>query len=580
MDGQIRQRAIMAAMGAGAGGALWLLTDLLDAGWLDGRGALFVTSTTMVFLGCLLALTGPLRPLRAAASALPVALVTGGLMVLASRRYDMVDDFMVTLPWLAFAAVVFLPLPFLIAADRPEGWRHYPTLFVESWSLVVRSAAAWVFTGVFWGVLWLSDALLGLVGLPLVDAITSVAVLPWLITGTVLGVALAVVSEMSDVISPHLVLRLLRLLLLPVLAVLGVFVLALPIRGMDGLLGGVSVALTLLAMAGAAATLVTTAIDCNDSAAAHGRLMRGATQALAVILPVPAFLGGYAVWLRVDQYGWTPDRLFAAIVAVIGLGYGLSYAGSVLARKHWMARIRLANVAMALVLLAMAALRLTPVLDGERISARSQLARFEAGQTSVADLDLVALSLWGVAGDAARARLEAIAGETGNAELLARLAEDPAMPKPSGARDRKAILAELAEEMPVQPAGATATRDMLIEAVPDDELRTWLDMCRATMAGGRPGCVFLVADLWPGEPGEEAIAFLRDPAGFVRTEGLGMVNGVAGRHSVWSLDGAMPDLAEGEALIRTLQDAPAPVSAAPLNRIGSGPAGTGLLLMP
>jgi hypothetical protein len=422
--------------------------------------------------------------------------------------------------------------------------------------------------------------LLGIVGIPLFDTIISVTALPWVITGAALGLALAVVSEMSDVISPHLVLRLLRLLLVPVLAVLALFVLALPIRGMDGLLGGVSVALILLAMTGAAATLVTTAIDCTDNAAAHGRIMRLATQALALVLPVPAVLGGYAVWLRVDQHGWTPDRLFAATIAVIGLGYGLTYAGAVLARRHWMARIRLANIGMALALLAAAALWLTPVLDAERISARSQLARFEAGVTSVAALDLAALSTWGLAGDAVRQRLDEIAVETGNTELADRLAQDPLMPGQSGAPDRKAILADLAQDMPLQPATATATRDLLIEAVTDDELRTWLEICRTTIADGRAGCVFVVADLWPGEPGEEAIVFLRDPAGYVRTEGLGMIGGVAGRHSVWSLDGAMPDLAEGEALIRNLQDAPAPVSAAPLNRIGSGPAGTGLMLMP
>lgn len=580
MDRQFRQRGIMAGMGAGAGLALWLLTEVLSAGVLEGRPALFVTTLASVFFGCLLVMTGPLHPLRAALSALPVALAAALLLAWASLRFETVDGFLMTDPWLAGFAIVFLPLPFLIAAGRPEGWRHYPTLFSESWGIVVRSAAAWVFTGVVWGVLWLSDALLGIVGIPLIDTITSVEPLPWLITGTVLGLALAVVSEMSDVISPHLVLRLVRLLVIPVLAVLALFVIALPLKGMDGLLGGVSVALTLLAMAGAAATLVTTALDSTDGAAAHGPVMRGATQALALILPVPAALGGYAVWLRVDQYGWTPDRLFAATVAVIGLGYGISYAAAIIARRHWMARIRAANVWMALVLLAAAALWLTPVLDAERISSRSQLARFEAGETSVAALDLYALSNWGLAGSAARARLEEIAAQPGQDELAARLVEDPSLIGPTGGQDRKSILAELDEVMPLQPEGATATRDMLLEAVPDDELAMWADFCRAKMPDGRAGCVFVVADLWPGEPGEEGIALLRDQTGYIRVEGLGMVAGVAGRHSVWSLDGSMPDQAEGAALIRSLQDAPAPVSAAPLNRLGTGAAGVGLLLMP
>ena len=72
-----------------------------------------------------------------------------------------------------------------------------------------------------------------------------------------LVLALAVVTELSDYVSPFLILRLLRLMLPPVLLVLAVFLLALPLRGLSGLFGGLSAAATLLAMVAAGATATT-----------------------------------------------------------------------------------------------------------------------------------------------------------------------------------------------------------------------------------------------------------------------------------------------------------------------------------
>jgi hypothetical protein len=397
-----------------------------------------------------------------------------------------------------------------------------------------------------------------------------------MLTGAVLGLGLAVVAELSDVLSPALVLRLLRLLVVPVLLVMALFILALPVRGLSGL-GGVSVALTLLAMVAAAATLVTAALDRSDGAAAHGPVMRRAVQGLALILPVPAALAGYALWLRVEQYGWTPERVFAALVAALAAGYALSYAGAVLRRHHWMARIRAANVWMALVLAGLAALWLTPLVDAERIAAQSQLQRFEAGLTPLEDLDIAALDGWGKAGAAARARLAERAAD--DPALAAVLAGDPVFavePVP----DRAALLAGLAEVMPLQPPGATATRDILLDAVIDEELVRWTEACRRVTTDGRAGCVFAVADLWPAEPGEEAVVVINDPVDRVDITGLGLRAGQPVARPVVTLDGSFMDLTAGMALLRSLQDAPAPVSAAPLNRIGRGDPTAGLVLLP
>ena len=579
MGGSNRQRLVQAGLGAVAGFALWLLGVTVTAPF-DGIAALALTVFAWVFAAVGMVLAGPMPMARAALSAAVVAAVAAGLAALSGAAE--VSAFDITgrpLDWLAGFAVVFVPLPFLIAAGRDGGWRHYATLFTESWGIFVRAVAAAVFTGFVWGMIALSDALLRIVGIGLLQVVFDIDPLPWIVTGGVLGLSLAVVTELSDLLSPALILRLFRLLVVPVLFVMALFILALPFSGLSGLLGGVSVTLTLLAMIAAAATLVTAALDRDDGVAAHGPLMRKALQALSALLPVPAVLACYALWLRVDQYGWTPERLFAGLIALLGLGYGIGYALAVARHRHWMARIRAANIVMALALVALAALWLTPVLNAERIAANSQLARFEAGLTPVDQLDIIAIDSWGKAGAEVRARLQEIAEADGQEALAARLADPYALPAESP-EARADLLATLLAEMPLQPAGATATRDMLIAAVPTGDLQRWIDTCRMKTEDGRAGCVFAVADLWPSEPGEEAVAILRNGSGWVELVGFGLRDGVAVQRPVVMLDGGMVDPARGGDLLRLLQDAPAPVTAAPLNRIGRGDPSEGLVLLP
>ncbi|NUB46313.1 DUF4153 domain-containing protein [Fertoebacter nigrum] len=564
MDQIMRQRGAMALLGALAGGSLYLLGEVLEQGVLPDRAALGLTAFAAVFFGAVLAMAGPLNIPRAALGAASVALVAAGLLVLASLRFDDVDGlFGHPAPAFAFTLLASIPLPFLIAAAGP-GWRDYPTLFSESWGIVVRSAAAWVFVAVVWALIFLSDALLALVGITLIDRLIDIDIVPFLITGITLGLALAVVVELGDVVSPYLILRLLRLLLPVVLAVMALFILALPVQGLSRFLGGLSVAATLLAMAVAAATLVTSAIDRTAAEAVAGPLMLRATQGLALMLPVPAALAAYAIWLRVDQHGWTPDRLFAAKAAVLALGYGVIYALAVLRGAGWMDRIRQGNVTMALALLVVSALWLTPLLNAEAISARDQLARFEDGRVAVADLDVTALENWGRPGAAALDALRATAAEPGQGALAARL-ENRGFAAVALPETAAGVLTKLRATLPLQPPTATPTRDRLLDGFSESEHRYWLGNCLNRLPDGRPGCAMLVGDFWPGLEGEEAVLISSDPSGYLVFDGLVTADGRVQRRGVAPLSGNMPLDAAGA--IGAVQSGAVALTPAPLNQI-------------
>ena len=572
----MQQRVAMALIGALAAASLYFLGKIIDQNLLAERSALAVVAFTATFFTALLSTAGPLSLGRAALGAAGLGAAVSALVSLAGMRYATLGD-MSNQPATGVMIVVLglLPMPFLIAAAG-EGWRHYPTLFTQAWSIFVRTSLAWVFVGLVWGVILLSTTLFGLVGLTLIDDLLNIPIMPWLITGLTLGLALAVVTELSDYVSPFLILRLLRLMLPPVLLVLAVFLLALPLRGLSGLFGGLSAAATLLAMVAAGATLVTSAVDQGDAEATQSALMRQATQALTLILPLPAGLAAWAIWLRVDQYGWTPSRIFAALVALIALGYGLTYALAVLRGAGWMERIRRANVAMALGVIGLAALWLTPVLNADRISAQSHYARFiNSGDAAV--LDLWQVRQWGKAGADVIAMLEKTATEPGQEALAAKLAETDAAPdQPSP--DAAALRATLTAGMPVQPASAMATRDAILGLADPSDLAYWADRCADPLPQGGPGCVLVVADFLIGLPGEEALLILRQSDGYISYDGLAVDAGLLQRRSVISPFGALPDFASGVALIRELQKAPPTLAPAPFNQIQSG--GINLMLQP
>lgn len=575
MTGQIAVRAELALAGALGGLLVWGVMEAFDRGWITDYPALILSGTIVTLFGALLGMAGPIGLGRALPRAVGLAVVVGGLIALTMLRYADPDTFIEAgIPVLATLTVATLPVPFLIAGAR-TGWRDYPALFLEAWSVVLRYSAAGAFTGLVWLVIFLSDEVLNIVGINVIGRLLQHEVVPLVLSGAVLGLGMAVIHDLADLLSPYVVLRLFRLFLPVVLAVMAVFLIALPFRGLDGLAGGLSPALLLLTMVAGGISLVAIAVDQSDADATQSQLLIRSAQGMALVLPVLAGLALWAIWLRVSERGWSPDRVFVVLAAGIGVAYGLIYAQAVLRGGAWMGRIRQGNVYMALAEIGLAALWLTPVLNAERISARDQLARFTSGQTTVETLDLSALRSWGKPGEAVLAELEARAKEPGQEALAALLAGEA----PASGVDRAALLASVRAAMPVQPATATGTRDTLFESAEDYMLQDWQRICEAGLTPGQPGCLLVVADLMPTMPGEEAMLFLQRSVDYVEIAGLYIGDdGQLRQRGTTRADGRYFTAPEALALMRQYQETPPPVTAAMLNQLGTGD--TGLIILP
>lgn len=510
----INRRFLLGLIGAVAGLCFWVLFDVLAHDVLLERIVLGATALSISFFGPLLGLIGPLRPGKALTATLMVSIPASALFFWASFRFQEVDDYLSSgLPITAFALLITLPLPFLISWGRGRGWLHYPTLFMEAWGFAVRYAAAWVFVLLFWLVLLLSDGLLELVGVTLIDYLLDVDWFIFALMGGVLGLAIAVVDELSDYVSPNLIIRLLRLLMPLLLGIFVIFVAAIPFRGLADLFGSFSAATVLTAIVIVAATLITTALDTANPDAVRSPVMRVSAQMLALLMPVLSGLASYAVWLRVDQYGWTPNRLGAAALALVFLGYSVLYALAVLRRGDWMENIRRANIVKALVIVTVAALWLTPILNVNRISANSQLARLEAGKVTPQAFDVWALAReWGRDGERVADGL--VAGDYGPVDpvVLTRLTEaQSATSRYAFSRDEltgdiKAKRKTLAQELRVFPQG-TALDSTEIAKIKDMDIKAIIDACARKTSAGNPACVAVSGMFRPAVGRRETIIF-------------------------------------------------------------------------
>lgn len=480
---ELLTRLGMVLIGAIAGLSMWALVEYLPDLIDNHRFYLLISSVSAGFFVLLLALLGVLQPRQAFGLSAFWAMVAAALLYWNSAGFVDVEQLLDT-PFSILAWILLLKLgaPFGAAALQGRA-RDYTYLFDTSWGIVVRYLAAWVFVGLFWALLMLSDQLLGIVGITVIEDLIDLDPVPYALTGAVLGLALAVAQDLNAYISPYLVLRLLRLLLPMLLVVVLVFILALPLQGLSSLFGSFSAAGIVMGIAIAGITLITSALDRDQDDAIASRFMIMATKVMALVLPILAGLAVWAIWLRVSDYGWTPERLAASVAAAFVLAYAVLYALSVLRGADWAKHIRNANIALAVTVMGVAVLWLTPVLNAQKISANHQVKRYLTGVVQAKDFPAWEIqNAWGVAGQSAAQQLLALPAEA-HSQIIADLTLATDANKYSFQRDRtdpdrNEEAKALANLLTVLPEGRSLPADSFTETN-NTNVENWAKTCAA-----------------------------------------------------------------------------------------------------
>ena len=519
----LRNRVTLAIIGAIAGFVFWMLIEHVPDLVKNQRLIMLISAFAGNLFAALMLLIGPIPFRRAVLYSFGIAVLSAGFLFWASFRFDPVDGYFDSAyPFAAYLVLSWISLPFILTQENaPLWWRDYEGLFDHAWSNFVRTVTAWMFASLFWLVIFTSNMLLELVNFTYLGDLIDKAWFSMPLTGAIVGLALAVLNELSGVVTTlrSLALQLLRLLLPLVAFVIALFIVLVPFAGFEKVFGYFSAAGTMLAMAMGAVTLITSAVDAKNEDAVTYRLMVIAARVLCLLLPIITGIAVFAIWMRVAQYGWTPPRLAAFILALTMLFYALGYGVSALWRATWFSNIRVINTFMSLGILAISALWLSPVLNAERISANGQVTRFLAGTSKADDVDLKRLDKsWGLAGQAALDRLRKISTEPAHQALAAKISEYDVSRGASSSTTKDAkpeasqVRATLKKVLPVRPLDATPPKGM-IDDLPELSARDLAKSCAKKLPDGRPGCVLVLGAFHVGDQSVSGVFFSRDRYG-------------------------------------------------------------------
>jgi hypothetical protein len=235
---------------------------------------------------------------------------------------------------------------------------------------------------------------------------------------------------------------------------------------------------------------------------AQNKALRWSAMALgAVMLPLTA-VAAVSTGLRIGQHGFTPSRLWAIVFIAIALACAALYLYALgRGRLGWAARVRPANVRLAIGICALGLILATPLVDFGALSTQSQLARLEAGEVTPSQFDWRAMRFdFGPSGVAALQRLKAEARNP-ESRRLAGLALAAQGPWDLETPDQMRQEAEAARNLRVLPAGAQLP-DALRQAVLREQACTGGQVCvillepaahRAVAVSGDTGCPHPIA---------------------------------------------------------------------------------------
>jgi hypothetical protein len=412
-----------ASIGLGQGFGLYLLNTFPPTA---EAGVLAALRTVLTFIPVVLvASVGVLRT-----RTLVIWMVAATLVCASLAYYDIFRDPLTSADvqrvvpswslWIALAVGLFIAHSLIISSDLDRTFfAPYPRYFDTSWKLAAQWVLAVVFVAVFWGVLWLGAGLFALVKIDLFANVIAQPLFFFPATTLMLAIALHITDVRAELVRGIRTVKLSLLSwLLPLMAILAAaFLAVLPFTGLEPLWSTRRATLALLTAAGVL-ILLTNAVY-QDGRSENGRrpALRYARSLAAIILLPLVLLAGYGLLLRVLQYGWTPQRVFASACILVSGCYAFGYLATAKPSGGQITWVERTNVVTAYVVLAVLLALFSPIADPARIAVADQLHRLGAGVIEVEKVDY-AFFRFG-SGRYGRAALEQLASATEGPSALA-----------------------------------------------------------------------------------------------------------------------------------------------------------------
>ena len=264
---------------------------------------------------------------------------------------------------------------------------RYPVLFDLAWKLGVQVAIAAAFVGAFWLILFLGVALFHMIKLDFFQEFIQHSWFAIPVTTLAAAVAVHVTDTRGTLVRGVRTLALMLLgWLLPVIALIAfAFLISLVFTGLNPLWQTRTATALLLAAAGVLVLHINAAYQDGNPQPHH--VLRVAGTLASVLLIFVVAIAAYALWLRIDQYGWTVDRIDTAAVTLIAICFAIGYFVAALLPGKWLRLIETWNFSTTILGLIVLFALFTPIADPVRLSVANQLERLNSGKVKPENFD-------------------------------------------------------------------------------------------------------------------------------------------------------------------------------------------------
>lgn len=305
--------------------------------------------------------------------------------------------------------MALLVLPWMQYQLQPRAPR-YAHFYTQQWQNALTLLLIVVANGLVWLILLLWSGLFKLANIDFFSQLFfETEWFVYLVIGLVTSLTVILARQQTRLIAGiQKLLTLIATGLLPLVSLLVLlFLLTLPFTGLAVISQRISAAGLLSVLALLQLLLIAMVWEPQKAQLAYPTALRYLIQTAMVLTPVYTLIAGWALWLRISQYGWTPERLHAALVVVVLLVWSVGYLVSFMCRRDDpsvpMGKVHLGVSLLGLVLLV---LLNTPVLDSWRISVNSHMARYHSGKINAEQISLYMLSHSGKPGREAMLMLQ------------------------------------------------------------------------------------------------------------------------------------------------------------------------------
>ena len=304
---------------------------------------------------------------------------------------------MLALPWIQYS----------LRASRQQ--TRYAQFYTQLWLNTLTLLIVFISNGLFWMVLLLWSEMFKLVGITFFETLFfDTDWFAYIVLGLITALAVVLARTQSRLVAA--VQKLLTLIatgLLPLMALLALmFMLTLPFTGLEAISQRVSAAGLMSTLTFSLLLLMAMVREPQKEALPYPGALRYLIKCALAVTPIYTLIAGWALWVRIQQYGWTPERLHGVLVVVVLLAWSVGYLVSILRRGHNPLEIQgKVILGVSLLTLGLLVLLTSPVLDAWRISVNSHMARYQSGQITP---DQVSLYMLNRSGKPGRAALEAL----------------------------------------------------------------------------------------------------------------------------------------------------------------------------